>query len=100
MTQEEMLESLKIRLGVQDSAQDTLMTAYLSDAGAQIIALSGREKVIAELENAQVRLAAVLYAKRGAEGETQRQEGDVSRTFQNIPDDIMAEISAYRVCHT
>ena len=100
MTQEDMLEALRLRLGVSAGAQDALLAAYLNDAGAQIRALSRRAKVVPELMNAQVRLAAVMYARRGAEGEAQRQEGDVSRSFQALPDDLKAEIGAFRACHT
>lgn len=100
MTHSEKLAGLRLRLGIADYAQDALLSEYLRDADAMIRSLSWRKTIIPELENAQVRLAAVLYARRGAEGETSHQEGDVTRVMAALPEDIRQEIIACRLCRT
>ena len=52
------------------------------------------------LQSAQVRLAVVLYNRLGAEGEESRTEGDVTRRFSALPEDLRREIFAYRTART
>ena len=98
MTDEEKLTQLKLRLDTEED--DAVLTGYLSDAEALIKALSWRRDVPEALHNAVVRLAAIFYARRGAEGETSHQEGDVSRTMEGLPEDIRQEVLMYRLCRT
>lgn len=98
MTDAEKLAQLRLRLGEEED--DDVLTGYLSDAEALIRALAWRRDVPESLHNAVVRLAAVFYARRGAEGETSHQEGDVSRAMDGLPEDIRQEVLAYRLCRT
>lgn len=85
MKQGEMLAALRLRLPDAAAETDALLSGLLEDAGALIRALTWREETPAGLENAQVRLGAVLYNRMGMEGETEHQEGDVRRTAAVCP---------------
>ena len=100
MKQSEMLAALRLRLPDAATETDALLSGLLEDAGALIRALSWREETPAGLENAQVRLAAVLYNRMGMEGETEHQEGDVRRTAADLPPELRREILAYRLAKT
>ena len=98
---EEMLTALKARLpGVTGDGQDALLKALLADAESLIRALTWRESVPPALQSAQVRLAVVMYNRLGAEGEESRTEGDVTRRFSALPEDLRREIFAYRTART
>ena len=89
---------LQLRLHLPDAAEDDEeLTALLDDAGALIRALTWRGSVPEALENAQVRLAVVLYNRRGMEGETEHAEGDVRRSGGGLPDELRREIFAFRL---
>ena len=100
MKQGEMLASLRLRLPDAAAETDALLSGLLEDAGALIRALTWREETPAGLENAQVRLGAVLYNRMGMEGETEHQEGDVRRTAADLPPELRREILAYRLAKT
>lgn len=96
-----MLALLKLRLpDVQGEEQDALLLSLLEEAGAMICNLTWREQVPEQLKNAQVRLAAALFGRMGAEGETSRREGDVERVFEDLPGAVKREIMAYRMART
>lgn len=96
-----MLGALKMRLpDVKGKEQDALLLSLLEDAGAIICNMTWQSQVPEALKNAQVRLAAVLYSRLGAEGERSRREGDVERVFQDFPAELKKEILSYRLART
>jgi hypothetical protein len=90
-----MLERLRRRL--ENVRDDALLQELLQDAGAFILAYTGRDEVPAALESAQVRLAVILYDRMGMEGEARRDEGGVTRYVDALPRDIAAMLNPYRL---
>ena len=93
-----MLEKLKRR--IPDAQDDALLTDLLDEAKTFILAYTGRDELPAELENARIRLAAILYNRMGMEGETSRSEGGVSRTAEALPGDLRRWLNHWRKAAT
>lgn len=93
-----MLARLKRRLpDAQDSA---LLEDLLGEAEAFILAYTRRDEVPEALEDAQVRVAAILYNRMGMEGESAHGEGGVTRTAQALPEDLKRWLNGWRVAKT
>lgn len=93
-----MLARLKLRL--PEVEDDALLTDLLEEAGAFIRAYTRRSEVPKELQDAQMRIAAILYNRMGMEGETQHSEGGVSRTAQALPEDLKRWLNGWRLART
>ena len=92
----EALEMLKIRLGVSDNTRDGLLSLLLSEAQDAILDIIGREELPARLISVQVELAVIAYNKQGAEGESARSEGGISRSFiDGLPDELKQRLKNY-----
>lgn len=101
LNDQELLAQLKARLPeIADHAQDRLLAALLDDAAAVLRALTWRDAVPEALQNAQVRLAVILFGRVGIEGERAHTEGEVSRVLSDLPDALRREITAHRVAKT
>lgn len=96
MDEKELLSALRLRLPEQEKADDALLISLLSDAAALIRALTWREEVPPGLQNAQVRLAVILFNRMGMEGEKEHAEGDVRRAADDLPDALRREIFSFR----
>lgn len=93
-----MLARLKRRL--PDAADDALLGDLLAEAGAFLMGYTHRDAVPAQLEDAQVRIAAILFNRMGMEGESARNEGGVSRTAEMLPEDLKRWLNGWRVAKT
>lgn len=98
----EQLAAIKRRLGANDD-EEPLIADFYDDALQTVLAYTGR--TTAELNHALLiaarRLAIVYYNQQADEGETQRVEGGVSRTFEiGIPGSIRSAIAPYRLGRT
>jgi len=93
-----MLEKLKRRL--PDARDDALLSDLLAEAGAFILAYTGRSALPEPLGDAQVRLAAILFNRMGMEGEGSHSEGGVSRTAEALPEDLRRWLNIWRVVRT
>ena len=100
MTTQEMIAQLRLRLRDADDAPDALLSTLLDDAAALIRALTWRDNVPDELQNALLRLAVIFYNRMGMEGESVHIEGDVHRTADGLPDALRREICSYRLAKT
>lgn len=90
------LETLKIRLGIADTAKDGLLTVLLDSAEDTLLDVIGREDLPARLVSVQVELAVIAYNRQGAEGETARSEGGISRSFvSDLPPDLQKRLQNY-----
>lgn len=90
------LETLKIRLGISDEKQDGLLTVLLDSAEDTILDVIGREKLPSRLVSVQTELAVIAYNRQGAEGETARSEGGISRSFvSDLPSDLQKRLQNY-----
>lgn len=93
-----MLAKLKRRL--PDAADDALLNDLLAEAGAFICAYTRRQAVPAGLEDAQVRVAAILFNRMGMEGERVHGEGGVNRTAEMLPEDLVRWLNGWRLART
>lgn len=90
------LETLKIRLGISDEKKDGLLAVLLGSAEDTILDVIGREELPARLVSVQTELAVIAYNRQGAEGETARSEGGISRSFvPELPPDMQKRLQNY-----
>lgn len=78
---------------------DELLSLYLTFAADKIRSRAfpfgdGTEEIPARYLSLQVEIAAFLYSKKGAEGETSHNENGISRTYggADVPADMLAHI--------
>ena len=100
MTNSELLAQLRLRLPDAEDASDILLASLLEDAAALIRALTWRDAVPGELQNALLRLAVIFYNRMGMEGEKVHIEGDVHRSADDLPEALRREICSYRLAKT
>ena len=100
------MDQLELLTAMTDEDEDSILQAYLDNAESIILNKlypyieydeDGKEKVHTlpnRYKNLQVRIAAYLLNKRGAEGETSHVENGVSRHYgaSDIPADMLREI--------
>lgn len=90
------LETLKIRLGISDEKQDGLLAVLLDSAEDTILDVIGRDELPARLISVQTELAVIAYNRQGAEGETARSEGGISRSFvSDLSPDMQKRLQNY-----
>lgn len=90
------LERLKLRLGITDEKQDALLELLLDDAQVLVLDVIGRDELPARLVSVQVEIAVAAYNKQGAEGESSRSEGGISRSFiDGLPTEIKQRLLNY-----
>lgn len=90
------LETLKIRLGIYDEKQDGLLAVLLDSAEDTILDVIGRDELPARLISVQTELAVIAYNRQGAEGETARSEGGISRSFvSDLSPDMQKRLQNY-----
>lgn len=96
------LTKLRLMVGA-NASEDDLLFMYLTDAERAILNhLYPMDEDVAHTlptryESRQVEIAAYLYNKRGAEGETSHNENGISRSYENgsIPDSMLSDIIPY-----
>lgn len=96
------LAAMKRRLGA-DAADEELIADFYGEALQTVLDYTGRTttQLNHSLLIAARRLAIVYYNQQADEGETQRVEGGVSRTFEiGIPGSIRSAIAPYRLGRT
>lgn len=92
-----MLERLMRRLPDATESDRALLEDLLADAGMAICAFTRRDSVPAQLEGAQIQLAAVMFNRMGMEGESSHDEGGVSRRAEAMPEDIACQLRPWRL---
>jgi hypothetical protein len=93
------LDKLRLMVGANES-EDNLLLIYLNDAESAILnRLYPMEEELnytlpARYESRVIEIAAYLYNKRGAEGETSHNENGISRSYENgsIPESMLSDI--------
>ena len=102
MTDAEKLTMLKALVGENDTAQDTALSVYLSLAQSKILNRAypydkTKTVVPAQYEVLQCEIAAYLWNKRGAEGQTSHSENGISRSYENgdVPESMLSAITPY-----
>lgn len=93
----EVLDKLKRRLRIGDTAQDALLEDLLADAAAFAEGYTGRSPLPEGAGAAIVELAAVGYNRLGAEGQEAHAEGSVSIRMEGLPSMLKAQLDSLRV---
>lgn len=93
-----ILDSLKIYLGLIDTSQDSLLNLLISMAQDSIKSYCLLDTVPSpDLDNAVIKLAAVYYQKRDANGVSYQMQGARAQNMiDGIPQDIKDLLSSYR----
>lgn len=90
------MDKLKNRLGISGTDTDDILTLLLNDAEDTILDIIGRDTLPSRLVSVQVELAVIAYNKQGAEGETSRNEGGISRSFvDGLPAELKSRLLNY-----
>lgn len=99
MTDYEKLAMLKALLGEEDDSRDAALNAYLKLAGDKILSKaypydSTKTAVPTKYDTLQCEIAAYLWNKRGAEGQTAHSENGISRSYENgdVPDSMLRTV--------
>ncbi len=99
MTDSEKLNMLKVLVDVEGNDKDNALTVYLTLAGQKIIAKaypydSTQNTVPPEYDVLQCEIAAYLWNKRGAEGQTSHSENGISRSYENgdVPPSMLKSV--------
>lgn len=82
--------------GLVPAADKPFVMQALDDAADFVCGYTNRKELMQILYSDVVELAVIAYNKRGAEGETSRSEGGISRSFEAVPEHIRAHLNAYR----
>lgn len=93
-----MLDLLKLYLGISDDSQDSLLNLLISMSQDAIKSYCLLDAVPSpDLDNAVIKLAAVYYQKRSANGVSYQMQGARAQNMiDGIPKDIQDILSSYR----
>lgn len=101
MADNSKLNQLRLVVGA-DANDDALLLMYLTDAERAILNRlypmdDTPHTVPVRYESRLIEIAAYLYNKRGAEGETSHDENGISRSYENgsIPTSMLSDIIPY-----
>jgi hypothetical protein len=88
------LEKLKKLTGEED---EQLLSILLEDAESFVLSYTGRTKLVSGLEMAVRDLAVIAFNRMGTEGETGRNEGGESYSFETAPKKIYDTLNRFRL---
>ena len=97
MTQEKLIQAMRLRLPDAKDASDEMLLAHLTDAKALLLAMTWRQTLPEALESAQVRLAIILFNRMGMEGESAHDEGSLRRNVESLPEFLRRQLNPYRL---
>lgn len=100
MSISDLLERLKRRLSLEGAEHDELLCDLLADAHALMLTYMNRTELPEALIPALLRLSCMLYNRLGMEGESHRSEGSLSMTVDSLPQEIIAQLTPYRLMRT
>lgn len=87
-----LLDSIKLRIGIEDNKQDNLINDIVADVQARVLAYINQDGVVQSalpegLDFVIKDIAIRIYNKIGDEGKEASSEGNVSNTW-DTPDDL------------
>ncbi|KRO16516.1 hypothetical protein IV56_GL001106 [Lacticaseibacillus saniviri JCM 17471 = DSM 24301] len=99
---EKAIQLVQLQARVGANSDDDVLSGYFDDAIQAVLDFTGQSQPNKALLIAAKRLAVVYWNQQADEGETQRTEGGVSRTFEvtGIPSSIRSSLMPYRVAKT
>ena len=77
------------------AGKTAFVNSLLKEAEDTILDMIGRNELPMRLDSAVVELSVGAYNKSGAEGESSRTEGSISRAFDDLPVTIRERIKNY-----
>lgn len=90
------IEKLQKLTGEKDSG---LLELLLEEAKEFVLTYTGRQRMIPQLEKAARDLAVITLNRLGTEGESARNGGGISSSFENAPKQIYGVLDRYRLAH-
>ena len=79
-----------------ENISDSKISDLLETATDILLDEIGRDKLPSRLNSAAVQLAVVIYNRQGAEGESSRSEGGISRIFiDDLPREFSSRLKNY-----
>lgn len=91
------LERLKTALSSASIPSDGVLAELLQQAEELITGYTNRSAMPAELVGLQVVLALQAVNRMGAEGQTERKEGDLSIMFMDIAPSAILQMNRFRI---
>lgn len=102
MTDQDKLLMLKVFVNETGNSNDVALTVYLTTAKSKILARAfpyddTQTVVPSRYDVLQCEIAAYLWNKRGAEGQTAHTENGINRQYENgdVPESLMGVIVPY-----
>ena len=99
MTDTEKLAMLKVLVGITDTTDDAALAVFLTLAARKILSRAypydpAVVVVPVQYDTLQCEIAAYLWNKRGAEGQTAHSENGISRSYENgdVPESMLKEV--------
>ena len=87
MANHRLYTDFEARLGeTVPAGKTTFVNAILNEAEDKVKDITGRIEVPAQLDSLVVKLSVAAYNNAGAEGESSRSEGGISRAFDDLPE--------------
>jgi hypothetical protein len=87
---------MRLHVGAADDSQDAILNMYMDDAQEFILAFTRRRTIPAALNRVWIRVAVVLYNRRGMEGSQKYNVGDTAFIIDAMPPDIIRQLNSYR----
>lgn len=102
MTDTEKLAMLKVLVGITDTTDDAALAVFLTLAARKILSSAypydhSVVVVPVQYDTLQCEIAAYLWNKRGAEGQTTHTENGISRQYENadVPSSMLKSVTPY-----
>ena len=91
------LERLKVRLGIAEDEQDSLLQAILEDVEGEILAFTNRSELTTAMNPLQIKIAIIEYNKQGSEGMASDSQGGKSQSWiDGLPSDVKTSLISFR----
>lgn len=91
------LERLKAALNSASTPSDGVLAELLQQAEDLIIGYTNRAEMPIGLESVQVQLALQAVNRMGAEGQSERKEGDLTIMFMDVAPSLVLQMNRYRI---
>lgn len=77
------------------ASEEQHVDSLLEEAVDKLLDIIGRDELPVRLQSLAVKLAVIAYNMQGAEGESSRSEGGISRAFEALPEDDKMRLNNY-----
>lgn len=92
-----LYDKFTARLGqTVKASEEAFVDALLDEAIDKLLDVIGRDILPPRLDSLAVKIAVIAYNMSGAEGESSRSEGGISRAFDVLPEDDKARLGSYK----